>query len=107
MWQMQTRELSAQGLKAEYEDMLDHELLTLWPLAKEKGRDQELKKLLYSGLDEPDRSIDRLAWAKQKRIRCWDKKMLAMELAHDHFPLINRTPDFSADMDEYQKYMVK
>jgi hypothetical protein len=103
MWQCQTAELARQGLVAEYEDMLDHELLTMWPLALEIDKGGEINALLDKGLDEPDKMTERAEWARQKRIRCWDKKKLAMELAHKFDMLVpNRTPDFDADMDEYQ-----
>jgi hypothetical protein len=104
-WQCQIRELATDGLKAEYEDMLDDQLLTLWPLADDRG--PEIDGLLESGLNEPDKSIDKIGWAREKRKRCWQKKKLIMELAHAHFPLVQRVPDYSADMDEFQKFMGK
>jgi len=103
MWQCQTRELAGDGMTAEYEDMLDHELLTLWPLAKEKDLSDKIWGLLMGGLDTIDPSEDRAGWGREKRVRCWNKKKLAMELAHEFRFLTQRTPDYSADMDDYQE----
>lgn len=103
IWQSQTRELATDGMTAEYEDMLDHELLLLYPLAQEKDKGKEIWKLLLAGLNEPDKTVDRVKWSKVKRVRCWKKKILAMELAHEFKYLTNRTPDYNADMDEYQE----
>lgn len=104
MWQCQTKELAEQGMTAEYEDMLDHELLTLWALSKEINRDVEISALLESGLNEPDKIENRKEWASEKRKRCWNKKRLAMEIAHHFKFTVTRVPDFDADMDDYQKF---
>lgn len=103
-WQCQIRELADDGLQEEYEDMLDDQLLTLWPLANGDEQD-DIDELMEMGLEEPDRTLDKVSWARAKRRRCWAKKKMIMDLAHAHFPLVQRVPDFSADMDEFQKFM--
>lgn len=93
-------ELGEDGLKKEFEDLVDMLGWFIRPYLEEAGQWTKWEETSEEGLDI-DRGEDPVRWGKAKRKRCEDKMGLIMGMAKEMGILIKRVPNHDPDMEYY------
>jgi hypothetical protein len=95
-----SHELATDGLKNEFEDLVDMAGWLIWPYLKEDGKDEKWNEIAKDDIEvqKPD---DPLRWGKAKRRRCEGKMHLIMGAMHKNGLLLKRVKSFDPDLEYY------
>lgn len=94
-------ELAADGLDAEFEDLIDMAGWLLRPYLEEDDKWEKWEEVSKHGADIV--KTDQVKWGLAKRFRCAEKMGLIMGVAKDMGLLIKRVGKHNPDMEYYNQ----